>query len=296
MNGGRAMKYSVLSIRTGRASAVVKRASALLAVLVLLICLSASGFADGTEGDTLPYYVSDVANLLTDAQRQTLEDSARAVSERYSCGVYVVTLPDYREYTQSRDVFAFAQEFYRTYNLGIGSNRTGILLLLSMDERDYALAAYGSFAHEAFTDYGKEKLSDRFLQYFRRNDWNGGFTAYVSGCEQLLSAAAAGNPVDVSYETGEGLSPGAKTAVVFGVPLLSALSVCEVMKRKMKPVKLQSRADEYIVPGGIDLSLKRDVFVNRTVSRTVIRHEERSSGHGGTTVHSSGFSGHSGKF
>jgi len=87
------------------------------------------------------------------------------------------------------------------------------------------------------------------------------------------------------------VSEPAKSTVSFGA--------CEGMRHRMKPVKTQSRADEYIVPGGIHFNLKRDVFVNRTVSRTVIRTENRDShygGGGGTTVNSGGFSGHSGKF
>ena len=81
-------------------------------------------------------------------------------------------------------------------------------------------------------------------------------------------------------------------------PSIHADFIPEGMKRQMKPVGRQNRADEYVVPGGIHLSLKRDVFLNRTVTRTVIHTENRdsSSGGGGTTVNSQGFSGHSGKF
>ena len=56
-----------------------------------------------------------------------------------------------------------------------------------MAERDYSLIAYGSDAHYAFTDYGKTVLENGFLDDFRRDDWNSGFSDYISGCEQLLS-------------------------------------------------------------------------------------------------------------
>ena len=127
---------------------------------------------------------------------------------------------------------------------------------------------------------------------------NGGFANYNIGCEELLSRAAEGKPVDVQYESRDGIPPELSTGIIIGVPLLVSFGACEGMKRRMKPVKPQNRADEYIVPGGIHLSLKRDVFVNRTVSRTVIRTENRDCtyGGGGTTVKSGGFSGHSGKF
>ncbi|MER2236358.1 MAG: TPM domain-containing protein, partial [Candidatus Limivicinus sp.] len=80
---------------------------------------------------------------------------------------------------------------------------------------------------------------------------------------------------------------------------LHPFAAAEGMKRKMKPVKKSGTADDYLVQNGIHLDVKQDVFVNRSVTRTVIRTERSSGGGGGgggTTVNSGGFSGHSGKF
>ena len=225
---------------------------------------------------------------------------AEQISQQYQCGVYLVTIEDYRDYGSYSSYWNFSEDFYTRYHLGLGERRNGILLIMSMADRDYSLLAYGSDAHYAFTDYGKQILENRFLDNFRQNDWYGGFRDYISGCGELLSRAAAGNPVDIVYESRDGLDPGISAAVVIGVPLLTAFGACEGMKRQMKPVREQTRADEYLVPGGINLSLKRDVFVNRTVTRTRIHTEPRvtnsGGGGGGTTVKSHGFSGHSGKF
>ena len=121
----------------------------------------------------------------------------------------------------------------------------------------------------------------------------------IKNVNSALSRAADGNPVDVNFESRSGIPAELSAGIIVGVPLLVSFGACEGMRHRMKPVKTQSRADEYIVPGGIHFNLKRDVFVNRTVSRTVIRTENRDShygGGGGTTVNSGGFSGHSGKF
>lgn len=267
-------------------------------ILIFMLTLFLCGTALAENGAELPYYVSDTAALMSTEQWQRLEDAAERVSGKYNCGVYVLTLDDFHDYGSYSSIRAFSEDFYSRYRLGIGEKRNGILLVLSMAERDYALIAYGSDAHYAFTDYGKELLANSFLDNFQRNDWTGGFTDYVNGCEELLSRAADGNPVDVSYESREGIPPELSTGIVIGVPLLIGFGACEGMKRQMKPVRSQSRADEYIVPGGISFSRKRDVFVNRTVTRTVIRTEQREpmQGGGGTTVNSGGFSGQSGKF
>ena len=267
-------------------------------IMVLAIMLVTVTAASAESGQELPYYVSDTVGLTTSEQWQKLETAAERISDRYGCGVYAVSLQDYRDYGSYSNIRNFSEEFYNHYRLGLGQNRNGILLVLSMAERDYCLIAYGSDAHYAFTDYGKEVLENSFLDDFKRNDWNGGLADYISGCEELLSKAAEGKPVDVQYESRSNIPTEVSTGIIIGVPLLVSFGACEGMKRRMKPVKPQNRADEYIVPGGIHLSLKRDVFVNRTVSRTVIRTENRDStyGGGGTTVNSGGFSGHSGKF
>ena len=269
-----------------------------LVLLALPVVHSSHASAESLESNLL-YYVSDVAGILTDQQRIQLESDAQKISAKYDCGIYIVTLEDYREYDADSDVFSFAQNFYRSYQLGVGESRTGVLLLLSMADRDYSLVTYGSNAHYAFTDYGQQVLASEFLDDFRRNDWYGGFSDYLNCCDDLLERAAHGEPLDVSYNNNSRMSSGASLAVITGVPLLVSFIACEAMRRRMKPVSRQAGADEYIVPGGIDLSLKRDVFVNRTVTRTVIHHENRNSagsGMGGTTVNSAGFSGHSGKF
>ena len=269
-----------------------------LTLLALSVALSVHVSAESPISK-IPYYVSDVAGILTEQQRTQLESDAQKISAKYDCGIYIVTLGDYRDYDADSDVFSFAQDFYRSYQLGIGESRTGILLLLSMADRDYSLVTYGGNAHYAFTDYGQQVLASEFLDDFRRNDWYGGFSDYLSCCDELRGRAADGEPLDVSYDNSSRMSSGAGLAIIIGVPLLVSFVVCEAMRRRMKPVRRQTGADEYIVPGGIDLSLKRDVFVNRSVTRTVIHHENRDSAGGsmgGTTVNSAGFSGHSGKF
>lgn len=270
---------------------------AMTVVLLLLFSLMPFSASAENETETLPYYISDAAGLLTAEQQQDLEAKARAVSDQYGCGVYAITIDDFRKFGFS-SIDACAEGFYKHYQMGIGDGHNGILLLLSMNDRDYALKAYGSIAHTAFTDYGSYRLAERFLDDFRQSSWYGGFSDYVDTAGDYLARAAAGEPVDAPQQESLGLAPGVKIAMIIGIPLLIAFGCCEGMKRTMKPVKKHINADDYLIPGGIHLDVKQDVFINRSVTRTRIASENRSSsgGGGGTTVNSGGFSGHSGKF
>ena len=68
----------------------------------------------------------------------------------------------------------------------------------------------------------------------------------------------------------------------------------------MKTAVSKRTAEDYVVPGGVNLYLHEDRFLHRSRHVEVIQDRPRDSGGshhgGGTTVHSSGFSHHSGKF
>ncbi len=266
----------------------------LTALLFLMLCTAASA-ADA--GDQLGY-VTDAAGYLSESETAELEELARQISEKHSCGVYIVVLNDYEEY--SRHIETCAEELYQYFHMGWGEDHDGVLLIMSMKQREYDIAAYGDFGNYAFTDYGKEYLSQSFLDNFRRDDWYGGFRDYLNTAENMLASAREGEPLDLVIEEREPVEMSSAAKLLFAVLPSSAAAflVCGRDKRKMKTAVSKRTAEEYVIPGSVHLYLERDQFINRTRTVQIIQEHERSSGHsgGGTTVNSAGFSHHSGKF
>ena len=250
----------------------------LLALLLVMLALpvQASGYR----------YVFDEAKLLSDAEAVQLEDAAADISDRYGCGVYIVTLPDYAEY--GYDVRSAAESYFLVQGLGLGSDDNGVLLMLSMLEREYALSAHGDIGNTAFTDYGKDVLSETFLDDFRYDSWEAGFADYLSTSEEFLYAASSGTPVDVEQGSGVGLT----LVMVLLVPALIAGVACGIMAVSMKSAKRKTNANDY--SKGVQITARHDRFITRTVVRQKI--ESSSSSSGGTRINSGGFSGKSGKF
>ena len=265
----------------------MKQITRILAVLLLAAALlTCPVLADGAE----PVY--DWADILTDAEEEILASAAEGVAAQYGVGVYIAVLPDMEEYgfTSIEDC---AEVFYTDMELGLGAERTGILLILSMAERDYDLCAYGSYGHYAFTDYGKTTVSDAFLDNFKRNDWYGGFFDYIARADEVLALAADGQPVDVPPL--EKITPaGLLASLVLGV--LAAWGVCAVLKGKMKTARLASDANSYVPPGGAQITGRDDRFTHVTTSRRKIERSSSGGGRGGTSISSGGFSHSSGKF
>lgn len=272
----------------------------LLLILALILSLSVCAHAEARID-----YVSDYAGILDPDEQKDLRDRAAAISAQYDFGVYVVVVDDHRQYVNG-SIEDFAEEIFHSYGLGVGEDEQGVILAMSMKDRDYDIYAHGDFGNYAFTDYGKEQLADSFLDNFRRNDWAGGFRDFIETSGSMLQKAKDGNPVDIwipdPVETGPSFD-GFKAAVSLAIGALFGGGAVGGMKRSMKTAVKQTRAEEY-VRGGVNLRTEHDTFVNRNVTRTRIRQESSSSGSrpsgghfGGTSISGShGGSHHSGKF
>lgn len=258
--------------------------------LLLALCLVLSlGGAALASGEMAVPYVTDAAGLLTQDEVLALEAQAEQIAEDYGCAPYILVVEDFRVYEDTYDVREAGMNLYERWGLGYGPEKNGLLLILSMAERDYALVTYGSVTHRAFTDYGQNALREQFLDNFRNDDWAGGFRDYLDGCAWLLEQAKNGTPYDVDTAP-RGFNP-----LIIVIPLVLALAVCLVLTAQMKTAKRKTEAGDYMVPGGVEMRVVQDLFTHRTVTRQVIQQNENKGG-GGTSINSRGFSGKSGKF
>lgn len=263
--------------------------AALTAALLLLLLLPA--YAAGGQEDSGTPYIRDQVGILSQSEMEQLEQRAEEIAGQYSFAVNILIVQDYRDYS-SVSVYEAAKSAYLADGLGYGSNHDGILLLLSMGERDYANIAYG-YGNTAFTDYGKEKMDKEFLDDFGNNNWFDGCCDYLRVSEKYLKMAAEGTPFDSDTDRGLGYY-----LFRLGLRLLLPLLIAGVYVLKltgdMKSVAVAYDAGEYIDEGGVHLTQQQDVFTHTT--RTERKIERNESGGGGTSVDSGGFSGTSGKF
>ena len=262
-------------------------------------------------------YVDDRAYLLDEDEIAHLNEWGLQLAAQYGCGVYAITLPDMASLGFD-DSFYCAIDLYQTEALGIGEGQNGILLLLSMAERDFAIAVYGPLASAAFTDYGMVLLENEFLDDFGDDYWYGGFYDYYDYCEYLLQCHAAGEPVDETYdydydydydygyddgygEESAGFEIGMLLAMLVGFPCVVALIVCLLFRLQLRSTGRKRQAAQYVTPGGVHITQRWDHFTHRTETRHKIESSSSSSGGSRSSCSSSsrssgGFSGRSGKF
>ena len=262
----------------------MKKTLGIALALALLLLLVLPVAAESELG-----FVTDTVGILSEEQWQELELQAMDLAEKYGCGIYVIVLEDFRDYVDTGDIREAARVIYREYALGLGEEQDGLLLLLSLEGRDYVLRAMG-WGNTAFTDYGKEYLAEEFLDDFADDRWFGGFSDYLTVSGEMLEAAAKGEPIDVDNVPG-GRMYGVIACILLGFG--AAFIVRGSLKGQLKSVALGTGAGNFQAGGGLELTQEYDRFTHTTQDR-VYSPEKKESG--GTTTDSDGGSDHSGKF
>ena len=242
--------------------------------------------------------VLDECNLLSKNELNSLSAKSESLARKYDCGVYIGIVPDMDDidttYPDAYGVEAYAQYFFERYCGGMGNEGNGILLLLSMEERDYDLAAHGSRGHYTFTDYGKAQLEKSFLGEFRYDNWYEGFSNYLNELDRFFIAAEEGKPIDVgNREKSHNLPFSLIVGLIVGA--IVALITCKGMASKLTSVHEASIAFNFLPQDALKVNDGKDTFIRNSVTREA-RQTSSSSSHGGTTVNRSGYSHRSGKF
>ena len=275
-----------------------RRIVCILLVALLLLGLCCTAFAEAPAA-TEPqlWNITDTVGLLTSDEDLTLEARAEEISAQYGVGIYLLILEDYSEYYD--DPYETAYELYHQNTLGMGEDRDGVILLMSMSDRKYATFFYGPKAEYAFDAYGQELMEEEFLDDFRDDDWYDGFEDYLEVCDEYLARAEAGDPVRGDYSSAGGSSVsgiGTTILICLGISAVIAMIVCLILRGKMKSVRKGTHADAYVT-GSLNLTASRDQYTHTTETRTKIEHESSDSGGGGSSACSGGGgSGRSGSF
>ncbi len=266
-----------------------------LIVFCLLLSMTAFAAGDKTPVPTIPAQrqlplLVDNASLLLASEEEALLEKLESISRRHECDVAVVTVNS----LGPKSATAYADDFYDYNGYGYGVNDDGILLLISMEDRDWAITTYG-FARTAFTKSGQEYMVEQFRPYLSDGDYSRAFLCFADLCDEFLQKAAAGEAYDTGNLPRAAFRP-IWILVALGVGFLIAIIAVSVMKSKLKSVRRQPAASSYIRPNSFRVTQSQDIFLYRNVTRTA-RPKDTGSSSGGH-ISSSGRShgGSSGKF
>lgn len=259
------------------------------AILILGLCMLFSPTAYGqkqtsgqiTQERQLPRLV-DEAGILSQEESTRLLSQLDEISERQQFDVVIAVINS----LSGQKIENLADDFYDYNGYGMGSNHDGILFLISMEEREWAISTSG-FGIRAFTDAGQAYMVKQFRSDLSDGKYGNAFSIFAKWSDDFITQAREGKPYD------KGHLPVTASNIIFciAVGLLAGFALALVrmwmMKWQMRTVYHQPAASDYLVNGSCRMQDNREWLVRRTVSRIHIAKEEHTGGGGGSTTHTS---------
>lgn len=227
-----------------------------------ILTLSAVPVFPASAADDLPRLV-DMADLLSDNEEAELSSLLDEISNRQQVDVVVVTATS----MDGASAVVYADDFYDYNGYGYGDERDGILLLISMDERDWYISTHG-FAITAITDVGREYISEMFVNDLSMGDYAVSFTNFARLCDNFITQAKSGEPYDVDNLPKEPFEPILSLATAFAIAFIIALISTGIMKGQLKTVHSQTAAEGYMKQDSMKLTRKSDLFLYQKVDRS----------------------------
>ena len=226
-------------------------------------------------------YLIDNASLLSQSEEQELQNKLSELSETTGCDVVILTVNS----LGSKTATEYADDYY-DYN---AYKNDGILLLISMEYRDWAISTKGS-AITTFTDARQKNIMDDVKLNLADNDYNAAFINFAEWCDYYLNYTGGGTRSDRAI-----IFEWSWVLISLGIGVVIAFIVVSIMKGKLKSVRYQPAAESYVKHNSLVITRQNDFFLFRRINRTAI---PKSSSGSSTHRSSSGSShgGSSGKF
>ena len=261
--------------------------------LVLLCILPIASPAYATQEHYIDRVV-DNAYLLSDSEHAELEYLLDSISKKHQMDVAVYTVDSLGEY--GYDIVAFADDTYDYLGYGYGEDADGLMLFISMEERDWYITTTGA-AIDAFTDAGLEYIEEAIIDDLSAGNYADAFTIFAETCDDFITQAETGQPFDRANLPRRPLS-----IITYVICLVIGVVVGVVavgtMMGQMISVGMQKNAASYVRSGSMQVTREKDMFLYKHVTRK--ERPKSTSKSGGSSTHrsSSGRShgGRGGKF
>ena len=227
--------------------------------------------------------LDDAADLLTDAEEAALNSTLQDLSDTCSCNVVFLTANDLTgaSYSHRGTADDFSQRYYET-NCGVNTDGLLVYVILSDEDGDRRVGVFGTGKCERrLSDDESEDIRSDAISY-HNPDYHGYYN--------FLSAIALGLKEAVPPHLKWYMLPLA-LLIGFVIALLIMLSA----KSKLKSVKFEHGAKNYVRMGSMNVTAATDTFLYRTVSRTE-KPKESSGGSGHSSSGGGSYSGGSSKF
>lgn len=209
----------------------------------------------------------DNACLLSASEEKELIKLLDGISSKHNIDVTIATV----NYLDSRSPSQFADDWY-DYN---GYSEDGILFLISIGKRDWAISTAG-YGITAFTDAGQGAIFKSMKKDLSKDRFNKAFITFSNSCDKFLKKAEKGKPYD-SGNLPKGPMPVFYYLVCVVIAAVAGGLGTSALKSQLTTVSMNDSARFYTRKDSLHVPEQRDMFLYSTVSKNA-RPKETSSG------------------
>jgi uncharacterized protein len=242
--------------------------------------------------------VYDEAGLFSSGEIQELESQIAQLSKTTKMDFVIVTT----DRAHGKSSMEYADDFYDEGDFGNGSEKSGVLFLIDMDNRELYVSTSGAMIRY-LTDSRIESLLDDAYEYASAADYSGAAKAFLEDAAKYYKKGIPDGQYTYNSETGKIsrhrsirwyeflLALGAALACGFGaVASVRSEYSMKTQRQNASGFNMAYRADASFV-----VRTKNDAMVNSFVTQQIIP-RDRSMGRGGrgdgggggrSTVHTS---------
>ncbi len=247
-------------------------------VMALLLCITFAIPAFANDGEALSNgeRLYDGADIFSAEEEKEIAKRLDEVTDKYKVEFVIATVATVGDYSATE----YAKQYYDDGKYGIGDDRSGVFLFITMDDgaggRAYRIHTRG-LAETAISESEQIDIGEDVASYLSDGNYADSAELFIDKCEYQINGEINGFP----FKFGRNLI----ISLVIG--LVSAFIVTGLWKGQLKSVRQQSGAANYTKQGSFNVTFSNDFFLYRTVS-SVKKPENKSSssssGGGGRTT------------
>jgi uncharacterized protein len=220
--------------------------------------------------------IVDNAGLLNASEKSDLIGLMDSIAATYNFDLVIVTETD----IGNMDPGNYADDYFDDNGYGLGNDRDGCLFLRVMETRDYWFSTSGR-GITVLNSYALQKLGSDTGKYLGENNYYAAFRAFILAWDQFLSLEAKGRNYNFFYQWNLVLM-----LIAWLVALVIGFLVVNSWKQSMNTALPKAQAAAYVVPGSLNLTVKKESFLYSKVSKTP-RSTGTSTGSLGNTLRTS---------
>lgn len=245
-------------------------------LLMTIISLGVIGASTAYASDL--YKLVDSAGLLSDDEATKLVNKLDQVSKSSGIDVVVVTLAD----KNLVNAESAADDIYDYSGYGQAEDRSGVLLYINMETRDWHISTRG-YGITAFTDAGIDYIGKAIKEDLSNGNYYQAFDKYADLCDDFVAQAKAGKPYDVGHMPKEPYPILKNILISLLVGAVVALIYVLILRGELKSVAPKDSAADYVKNGSMNVRDAGSIYLYSRVTRT----EKQSSSGGGSSTHTS---------